>query len=98
MLQYIEIKGALEQRLVAGELKSLYEVALSEIGLPAQRPLYPIPVPDTSSSAKSPYITGFHGTWTRRDESAMGAVITCMTWVLLPSQARSSTSTSGRCA
>ena len=47
--------------MVAGELKSLYEVALSAIGLPTTPALYPIPAPDTSASANSPYIIGFHG-------------------------------------
>ena len=49
------------QRMVAGELKSLYEVALFAIGLPTTPALYPIPAPDTSASANSPYIIGFHG-------------------------------------
>ena len=72
VIKYIEIKVAIEQRLVAQELKSLYEVALRDhIGGDADQESEGLETDTTTSAeakdamdsqaAHSPYIIGFYG-------------------------------------
>jgi hypothetical protein len=70
VIKYIEIKGAIEQRVVAQELKSLYEVALCDnIGGRTDRDnvvadsttFTATPGTLNARAAHSPYVIGFYG-------------------------------------
>jgi hypothetical protein len=62
VIKYIEVKGAIEQRIVAQELKSLYEVALCDHIGGRSEVEGAAAAPDVSDmSAHSPYVIGFYG-------------------------------------
>jgi serine/threonine protein kinase len=86
-VKYIEIKGAIEQCIVAQELKSLYEVAsCNNIGGDITHEIFktdattPAATPGAlnARAAHSPYVIGFYGAVSRSSELMLGfrAVLT----------------------
>jgi hypothetical protein len=65
-IKYVEVKGAIEQRIVAQELKSLYEVALCDhIGGRSEEGSAAAASDVSDMSAHSPYVIGFYGAVSR---------------------------------